>query len=424
MLVEDGPSFLSFGSVKAEPEVDEMGLLNALDGRPSMLQTVEGAGHIHVPNAIVEVWIPPPPSSLEVYKDASMISGPAVTVIDLEDKNQLAALAQGMMNEKAKVKKEGLGLTQSTLTKYITLFDLRNCETPQDVESRMVMDQTIRREFLSQTYGGNGQELFSSPKAEKVAEHGHRLFLCPQVSIHPWAPQMPGFPGLVFDCPPKTWDEPWIGEDSFICIAGLQPGKWVYTGHCKWKGHGWLTKEEWGSLSHSVKRDWISYIFAKPWGIPIRMSIRLRRKLGRDPYREEVDRATKRFEKALKEKRESRLNDVTPEEVMRAFDTGKEAIRISGLNCEHYGKGSKIANGEAFKKRKNTKGGRRAGAKKKAKHGRSQTRSLSLSVKEEDDEVSEYDADRTPPPPSAQLRQSISSRTARRRAGKLTAREG
>ena len=116
------------------------------------------------------------------------------------------------------------------------------------------MDQTIRREFLSNTYGGNGQELFSVPRASRIAEHGHRLFVCPMLSVHPWAPQMPGFPGLVFDCPPKCDDEAWIHDEAFICIAGLRPGKWLYVGHYSWKGHGWLTKEEWRSLPHSVSR--------------------------------------------------------------------------------------------------------------------------------------------------------------------------
>ncbi len=167
--------------------------------------------------------------------------------------------------ERFKVKKEGLGLPESTVTHYIKLFDLRECETPKDEESRRIMDQTIRREFLSDEYGGNRQELFSEPSADRVAEHGHNLFLCPMISIHPWAPQMPGFPGLVFDCPPISCEEPWIGDEVFVCIAGLFRAKWLYTGHFKWRGHGWLTKEEWQSLSYPVSLLVRLCLLAKPY---------------------------------------------------------------------------------------------------------------------------------------------------------------
>lgn len=153
-----------------------------------------------------------------------------------------------------------MALPESIITKYIKLFRLTESATPRDEESRRIMDQTIRREFLSNTYGGNSRELFSVPRAAKIAQHGHRLFVCPKLSVHPWAPQMPGFPGLVFDCPPKVWDDAWIDDDAFICLAGLQRGKWLYVGHYNWQGHGWLTKEEWRSLSHSVSRPVLSII--------------------------------------------------------------------------------------------------------------------------------------------------------------------
>ena len=56
----------------------------------------------------------------------------------------------------------------------------------------------------------------------------------------------------------------------------------------------------------------------KPWGIGLRMSIRLRRSLGREPSGAEVDRKIRRF------KQGGPLDDVTAEDVMNAYNKGKE----------------------------------------------------------------------------------------------------
>jgi len=167
-----------------------------------------------------------------------------------------------------------------------------------------------------------------------------------------------------------------------------------------------------------VKRDWINHIMSKPWGVSLRFSVHLRRKLGREPRRDEVERATANFKK-------DDSVDVTAEEMMEAFNKGEESIRISGLNCEYYDidlqrefiekqsewlkgeKASRFAKSEldkASKPKKKRKAWDIGGdVRKRTKIRRSRERSLSVK-----DEVSEYDADRTPPP--AQTHKVISSR--------------
>ncbi|KLO15645.1 hypothetical protein SCHPADRAFT_938491 [Schizopora paradoxa] len=312
---------LPFGFVKKEFELVDLTGLTAEDG---MILETSGTLTVvpteDVPNAIVEVAIPAHLGSLDAYRSVSNISTPEILDVDAMDDGRLGELVQPdkMKNENAKIKKETFRLAESTITKYIKLFDLRSTQVPQDGDSQQNMDRTVRREFLSRLYGGSMQELFSKPSADRVTAHGHRQFVCPMISIHPWAPQLPGQPGLVFDCPPKSYDEPWIGDGSFPCIAGLQPGKWLYVGNFKWRGHGWLTREEWKSLPTSVKRDWVSYVMEKKWGVPLRMSIRLRRTLRKEPTRRQVKKASDAFEKG------GRLDDVTSQEVIEAFDKGKE----------------------------------------------------------------------------------------------------
>ncbi len=66
---------------------------------------------------------------------------------------------------------------------------------------------------------------------------------------------------------------------------------------------------------------------SRPWGIPLRFSVHLRRKLGREPRRDEVERATANFKKGDS-------LDVTAEEMMEAFNKGKEVIYTFSSSLE------------------------------------------------------------------------------------------
>ena len=113
-----------------------------------------------------------------------------------------------------------------------------------------VAHNTIRREFLSTECGGNRQQLIATPRREKVAEHGYKQFLCPTLALHPMAPQVPGAPGLLFDCPAMAYDDPWEGR--YCCFTGLVPGQWLHVGVYESKGHARLTVDEWLELPASV----------------------------------------------------------------------------------------------------------------------------------------------------------------------------
>ena len=158
------------------------------------------------------------------------------------------------LKKNLKAKKEAPELPESTLTRYIRQFGLREAPVPQDHDTQKVLDLTVRREFLANHFGGNGQELFSQPAEKHVERHGIRLILCPAINLHPFAPQRPGYPGLVFDCPAQVYEGHWFGDGVFPCMAGLGPGVWLYVGHCEWKGHDWLSSEEWQELPYPVSR--------------------------------------------------------------------------------------------------------------------------------------------------------------------------
>lgn len=144
-------------------------------------------------------------------------------------------------------------MPESALTKYIREFQLREYPIPDDKDCRDILDHSVRREFMSNVLGGNMQSLFSYPNKKKVAEHGHKMFVYPTLSLHCLAPQRPGYPGLILNCPPRVYDEPWTGDGVFPVITGLAPGAWMYVGHFEWKGAGWLTKEEWKELPDHVR---------------------------------------------------------------------------------------------------------------------------------------------------------------------------
>lgn len=151
-----------------------------------------------------------------------------------------------------KVKKEYPDLPESVMTTCIRQFGLRECHVPQDRETQMLMDLTVRREFISNEYGGPPQGLFSRPRQEKINEHGISLFLYPQLGLHPLAPQRPGYPGLIFSCSAKVHHRPWTSSTSFVLFAGLNAGVWLYVGECEFKGYGRLPRHEWQALSYPV----------------------------------------------------------------------------------------------------------------------------------------------------------------------------
>ena len=67
-----------------------------------------------------------------------------------------------------------------------------------------------------------------------------------------------------------------------------------------------------------VKKEWISYIMDKPWGTSLRMSVRLRRELQREPNLQEVQGACAAFKVG------GPLDDVSGEDIMGAFNNGEE----------------------------------------------------------------------------------------------------
>ncbi|KAJ7661514.1 hypothetical protein DFH06DRAFT_988249, partial [Mycena polygramma] len=213
---------------------------------------------------------------------------------------------------------------------------------PIDLEPD-IRDVTVRRDFMSQDYGGNPQETY--PKIAKVFVEKTRLkrFMYLNLLYNPHCPEIPGAPGLLFDvaCAGSD-DEIDRGEErkegeegakpdedkTWILFARLDRATWQYQGQYVLTLAEDLTLQEWKQQSLKVRQNWAYQITVKSWGRKIRADVTLRRELGRKPTKAETEAALK--------KKGNKFSDVTVEEISRAFDRGEVVIVVHTLKCVGY----------------------------------------------------------------------------------------
>ena len=177
-------------------------------------------------------------------------------------------------------------------------------------------------------------ETFPRPSAARIAQHGYDNFMCINLLWNPHGPQIPGHGGLFFET--TVWPgDPWTANTKHsavqVLFTRLAQGKWLYLGEYELSGATPLTVEQWDGMHETVRGSkarslllcrelnlwqnraiWPKEIVERNWGIPVRARIHLRRTLGREPSREEVEDAQGKFK------------NITLADVRAALDSGEE----------------------------------------------------------------------------------------------------
>ncbi|TBU29180.1 hypothetical protein BD311DRAFT_661819 [Dichomitus squalens] len=228
-----------------------------------------------------------------------------------------------LVNPEAKVKKEFL-LKEEDLLQLVAPSAL--CPHPISLprNQRFV---TITREQLKQRFGGNTMETFPRPSAQRIAAHGYNNFMCINLLWNPHGTQIPGHGGLFFET--TVWPgDPWTANPKHSAVQVLftrvSQGKWLYLGEYELSDARPLTVEQWNGMHEGNRVIWPKEIAERNWGIPVRARIHLRRTLGREPTRDEVENAQGRFK------------NIMMDQVRAALDSGEESIQAWSMKCVGY----------------------------------------------------------------------------------------
>ncbi|KAA1477485.1 hypothetical protein DENSPDRAFT_917569 [Dentipellis sp. KUC8613] len=171
-------------------------------------------------------------------------------------------------------------------------------------------------------YGGSSQGTFPSISAQNLEKHGLDDFCYISLLYNPVGPREAGQPGLWFDTDPFN-----PTDDASRVFVRLRAGAWLYVGQYKFYNSADLSQTEWLLQPTQVRNTWTREIWRHSWGRRVRLRVTLRRELQRDPTPEEVKKATEAG-KAFK--------DITPEDILQAYDQGEEHLYIAGMKCVGY----------------------------------------------------------------------------------------
>ncbi|KAJ7367521.1 hypothetical protein DFH08DRAFT_814 [Mycena albidolilacea] len=311
-----------------------------------------------------------PEKRRRMYMD--YVFAPFDQVARAQTDNERRALDEKMeqlRNPKVKKAKDAPVLSLDTVRARLREAGISYELYPIDLEPD-IRDVTVRRDFMTQEYGGNSQETY--PKiAERFWKRTHfRNFMYLNLNFNPQCPEIPGAPGLLFDatCPGDSDIDLSESEDELkatksnkgkkkvkkvkevkdvdvdedededkdnkmantgrILFARLDRGVRQYQGQYVLEPANDLTIEEWKQQPSKVRQTWAQKLAVKRWGRWIRADITLRRQLGRQP--------TKAEKKAALKDKDNNFLTVTPKEISKAFDLGQVVIVVSTMKCVGY----------------------------------------------------------------------------------------
>jgi hypothetical protein len=133
-------------------------------------------------------------------------------------------------------------------TIYRRLANNRQKPYPIDLPST-IRDSPVKRLFMAQTYGGSPVNTFPRIRPELLAKHGYDDFMYLTLLYNPNAPQVPGCPGLFYECCDFLDGERAKIRRLFILLGN---GWWLYVGQYSLARANSLTKEEWNSQTSTV----------------------------------------------------------------------------------------------------------------------------------------------------------------------------
>ncbi|KAF8874194.1 hypothetical protein BD779DRAFT_1476638 [Infundibulicybe gibba] len=154
--------------------------------------------------------------------------------------------------------------------------------------------------------------------------HGsHQTYL--NQDHQPFAPAIPGSPGIFFGVGHKSSD---VGQEVQRIFTRIARGHWLYMGQYQLQRDRPLTKEEWASIGLKVQNTWTSSLSTAAWGKRVRLRIALRKRLGRQPTSDEIQEELGRSGR--------RSLETTREDLSQAFLRGEETISVWVMKCVGY----------------------------------------------------------------------------------------
>jgi len=210
-----------------------------------------------------------------------------------------------------------------------------------EVENDRITHQQVgpnSRATMSYIFGGNLQRMISYPSPEKRRVHGFNFaLLFPSRKYNPHLPTKIGERGLLFRLDQKLekWADNEGGCGPYHLMMHHSSDDYCYFGVYEFVRVDPVTKDEWLSqlpqvrhsvLNHTplthrsprqVKENWVNHALKTYTGEQTRARVFLRRNLGREPNRTEVD-ATK-GDKSIKGR-------VTAPQIMQDFNSGNEVL--------------------------------------------------------------------------------------------------
>ncbi|KAF4600330.1 hypothetical protein EYR38_004955 [Pleurotus pulmonarius] len=186
--------------------------------------------------------------------------------------------------KKAKIKKSNMEWNFDTVTRRLDTIghELYPIGLPDDIKQAC-----FSRSFLCSLYGGNKRKTFPFDTKEDddlVRGVPKNEFMYPNLIYNPHLPLIPGAPGL-------------YSQANYPAGAG---------------------PDEWKEQDVIVRRTWARKIFDKGWGRPLRASITLRKRLGREPTHQEQGEALATDN--------TFQSNITPADIAAAFDRGEQLV--------------------------------------------------------------------------------------------------
>ncbi|KAI0689090.1 hypothetical protein BC835DRAFT_1511374 [Cytidiella melzeri] len=186
----------------------------------------------------------------------------------------------------------------------------------------------VTRQLMSKLYGGSPQGMFPTIHCSKLKDGVDNLGFINR-DLNPYAPVLRGETGLFFFLNPQ-----WIGQVPKRLFIRQTSSQWLYFGLYKFITAMPLTAAEFRLLEPKIQLGWVKHLFSKQWGRQFLVRIALRDENGgEEPSEEDIAAilGDKNTSKTYADKKR-----VTVEQVLRAFLSGKERLRVSCLKCIGY----------------------------------------------------------------------------------------